>query len=80
MTDQPSHRHPVAVTRQPIDAYERFRCHHLLRCCHRPALLIARLFDMVFTRAMEAAVKDFISAHGIELETEQPAWRPYRHT
>lgn len=41
---------------------------------------IARLFDMVFTRAMEAAVKDFISAHGIELETERPAWRPYRHT
>lgn len=40
---------------------------------------IARLFDMASTRAMETAVKDFISAHGIELETEKPAWRPYRH-
>ncbi|GGV84302.1 hypothetical protein ABZ178_07340 [Streptomyces massasporeus] len=40
---------------------------------------IARLFDMVFTRAMEAAVMEFISAHGIELETERPEWRPYRY-
>ncbi|MEW2811921.1 hypothetical protein AB0929_33285 [Streptomyces massasporeus] len=40
---------------------------------------IARLFDMAFTRAMEVAVKEFVDAHGIELDTERPAWRPHRH-
>jgi hypothetical protein len=40
---------------------------------------IARLFDMAFTRTMEVAVDQFVGTHGIELETERPAWRPYRH-